>query len=83
MSVNFDYFIAACVALNTICLMCDFHDAPKWYSDTLNSLNMVFVIIYSLEAMVKLLGEGFKMYFSIRQNIFDFTLVVISIIGSF
>ena len=39
--------------------------------------------IFTIEACIKLVGFGPKMYFTIGQNIFDFFLVVVSLLGLF
>lgn len=45
--------------------------------------NLVFVILFCIEALIKLIGFGFSCYFSNAQNSFDFFLVFVSIIGLF
>jgi voltage-gated sodium channel len=43
--------------------------------------NFIFVLIFLVEALVKMSGQGFKMYFLHMQNNFDFFLVVVSLCG--
>ena len=40
--------------------------------------NSVFIVIFLLEAIVKIIGLGLKQYCRSHQNLFDFLLVVIS-----
>ena len=43
--------------------------------------NIVFVVIFTFEAILKLLGYGPKYYFHEPWNKFDFTIVILSLLG--
>jgi hypothetical protein len=49
----------------------------------LEQFNLIFVIIFAVEASIKLIGLGVDLYFDNSQNIFDFILVVVSFAGFF
>lgn len=49
----------------------------------LETQNTVFVIIFAFEALIKMIGLGFNTYFALKQNCFDFALVLVSGIGFF
>ena len=44
----------------------------------LESINYFFTGVFTLEAIIKIIGLGFKGYFSKGWNVFDFIIVVIS-----
>ena len=46
-------------------------------------MNAVFVMVFLIEGVVKVIGLGFKIYFSSPQNLFDFFLVFVSLLGLF
>lgn len=50
------------------------------FSFVLEWCNLVFIIIFVLEAVLKIGGVGWRVYFSRNWNKFDFFLVVISIV---
>jgi len=63
---SFENFIAFCVGLNILVLCSEFYNSPKWYKDTLEYANTVFVVIFMVEAVIKLIGLGPKMYFAFQ-----------------
>jgi hypothetical protein len=78
---RFDRFITIAVAINLFFLSIEYHGAADWYIQGLEYANLVFVGIFALEAVAKILACGFAFYFSVDQNKFDFSLVVISLLG--
>lgn len=58
-----------------------YYEAPLWYVNFLYYGNLVFVIVFVLEATIKMLGLGIYQYFHSKMNVFDFFLVVGSLIG--
>jgi len=82
-SQKFDNFISLCVTLNIIGLCVEYYNAPEWYDEMLGVMNVVFVVIFLLEAVLKIIGYGRRFYFMFNQNKFDFFLVVISLLGFF
>ena len=57
----------------------EMYPMQEWHALTLEIVNYVMVIIFALEAVLKLIGLGVSNYFSDRFNIFDFIVVVLSI----
>jgi len=82
-SSNFEYFILGCIVLNTIFLCMEYYDAPKTYKSFLNVGNNVFVGIFTLEAILKILAHGFSYYWHIDWNKFDFIIVLLSLLSSY
>jgi len=78
---RFDYFITIIIALNTVTMCMDYYSASEIYLRVLDISNIVFVIIFTLEAVLKLIGLGVKYYFYIDWNKFDFAVVIMSLIS--
>jgi len=76
----FDYFILACIILNTILMSISWYGSPGSLESSLEYVNYVFTAIFTIEAIIKLRAFGPKDYFSKGWNIFDFTIVLISYI---
>lgn len=77
----FEWFITFVIVLNTITMCMEFYGAPDKYLYVLNIFNLIFVAIFTLEAVLKLLGLGFRYYFYIDWNKFDFSIVVVSLVS--
>ncbi|XP_038071611.1 voltage-dependent calcium channel type A subunit alpha-1-like isoform X1 [Patiria miniata] len=75
----FEYFIMLLIALNTIALMMKTYKATDTYTDTLKYLNIAFTVMFTIEAILKLIGFGPRNYFRVSWNVFDFITVVGSI----
>lgn len=69
------------ILLNTLALCMDFYGATETYEFVLSIANNVFVGIFTLEAVLKLSGLGPRYYFLEAWNIFDFTIVLLSLIA--
>ena len=62
--------------------MCmEFYGASDAYNNVLNKFNLVFVAIFTFEAVLKLLGLGIRYYFYIDWNKFDFFIVIVSLVS--
>ncbi|CAG0896176.1 unnamed protein product [Darwinula stevensoni] len=79
-SPYFEYFIFFLIMINTVILAMKFHKQPEAYTKALDSLNMVFTAIFTLEFILKLLAFRPKNYFGDAWNVFDFIIVLGSII---
>ncbi|KAK7487936.1 hypothetical protein BaRGS_00020837 [Batillaria attramentaria] len=53
------------------------------YNFTASWTSIVFVCIYSVEAMIKILGRGPRDYFTHGWDVFDFLVTVVSLVGVF
>lgn len=78
--MHFDRFILLCIALNTVCLCCNWYGEPPSLGGLLETFNLGFNIIYTLEAIIKLIAFD-KDYFKDGWNIFDFVIVISAWIG--
>lgn len=79
-NVIFDNFIFCCIILNTICLTLTWYNEPTELKKFLESINLVFNIIYTFEALIKMSAFGFD-YFKDGWNSFDFIIVVSAWLG--
>jgi len=46
------------ILLNVLCLCAEFYGASKYYLKTLDKINIFFVVVFTLEAAMKLFGLG-------------------------
>jgi hypothetical protein len=74
--------ILACIVCNTLLLLIQYYKQDENESYVLEIINLVFTAIFILEAIVKIVGLG-KEYFKSVWNIFDFIVVLFSIVGMF
>merc|ERR1711871_1743265 len=79
-SKPFELGIMAMIMLNVVVMAARVFDASKAHRDTLVALNYVFIIIFAVEAVLKIIGLGPHEYFLRGWCRFDFTLVVLSIV---
>jgi hypothetical protein len=80
---NFKYFdsgIMITILLNLVTIAIEYEGSSNAYSDVLNYFNYVFTAIFIIECCLKLLANGIKRYFYVAWNIFDFIVVVSSIV---
>ena len=81
-SQRFEYFFISLTVFNTILLMLEFHNQPLWWSQFLEGGNYVCAILFCIELVMRLLAESLA-YFTEAFNIFDFFIVVTSILDLF
>ena len=66
--------------LNMIVMAVEHYNQTDTVTDVLKILNIVFTVIFALEAMLKIGGLRLH-YFRIGWNVFDFIVVVLSLLG--
>jgi hypothetical protein len=69
----------AVILLNTMTLAIQWPTMTKSEEYTLECVNYIFVAIFIIEAIIKLLGFGFR-YFKDNWNRFDFFIITISVV---
>lgn len=77
----FENFIMLNISLNTLFLCLDYHGAPYGLAKTIEIGNFIFISIFALEAVLKLIGLGLRFYFLDTWNRFDFLIVILSILA--
>eukprot|EP01138_Halocafeteria_seosinensis_P014026 gb/GECG01014323.1/.p1 GENE.gb/GECG01014323.1/~~gb/GECG01014323.1/.p1 ORF type:complete len:1981 (+),score=157.66 gb/GECG01014323.1/:1-5943(+) len=77
----FDLFIMTCIFLNILAMSTRHYAMSEQWENFNEYSNVVFVSIFALEAVTKLIGFGVHQYFSVRWNQFDFAVVVAGLVG--
>jgi len=68
------------IGVNMIGMAAEYHDQPNSVTSTLTYINQVFVSIFTLECVLKLVALRWY-YFKEPWNVFDFVVVLLSIAG--
>ncbi|KAG8443545.1 hypothetical protein GDO86_012086 [Hymenochirus boettgeri] len=76
----FDIIIMILICLNMVTMMVETDDQSKEIENLLYKINLAFVIIFSGECLLKILALR-HYFFTIGWNIFDFVVVILSIVG--
>uniref|UniRef100_A0A5F8GXW0 Voltage-dependent L-type calcium channel subunit alpha n=1 Tax=Monodelphis domestica TaxID=13616 RepID=A0A5F8GXW0_MONDO len=79
-SSYFEYLMFALIMLNTICLGMQHYNQSEEMNHISDILNVAFTIIFTLEMILKLIAFKAKGYFGDPWNVFDFLIVIGSII---
>lgn len=79
--LNFDLFIIGVVVLNTLAMCWESYRMSKNLADFLTICEIVFTLIYTFEAFVKIMGLGPKSYFARGLNRLDFFIVLTALLG--
>ncbi|KAM8904402.1 sodium channel protein type 2 subunit alpha-like isoform 2-T2 [Spinachia spinachia] len=78
----FDIVIMILICLNMVTMMVETDDQTKEMDNTLYRINLVFIVLFTGECMLKMISLR-HYYFTIGWNIFDFVVVILSIVGMF
>ena len=68
--------------LNTVVLCINWYSQSVKIDDSLDYINYGFAVIFAFEALLKLISFGLKAYFRESGNIFDFIIVILTIVTS-
>ncbi|KAJ7329183.1 hypothetical protein JRQ81_015357, partial [Phrynocephalus forsythii] len=79
-STYFEYLMFVLILLNTICLAMQHYGQSCLFKEAMNILNMLFTGLFTVEMVLKLIAFKPKGYFSDPWNVFDFLIVIGSII---
>jgi hypothetical protein len=79
-SFYFELFISFVIMLNSAILGSEHYEQPEWVDTMQSKSNYVFALIYIIEMALKLLGLGCLGYCSDGFNVFDGTIVIISML---
>nr|XP_048282069.1 sodium channel protein type 3 subunit alpha isoform X2 [Myodes glareolus] len=78
----FDISIMILICLNMVTMMVETDDQSKYMTLVLSRINLVFIVLFTGEFVLKLISLRYY-YFTIGWNIFDFVVVILSIVGMF
>ncbi|XP_078385895.1 sodium channel protein type 4 subunit alpha-like [Cetorhinus maximus] len=76
----FDIFIMILICLNMVTMMVETDDQSAEKTDILYWINLVFIVVFTSECVLKIVALRYY-YFTIGWNIFDFVVVILSIVG--
>ncbi|XP_077545779.1 muscle calcium channel subunit alpha-1-like isoform X3 [Haemaphysalis longicornis] len=79
-SQAFYWIVILLVFLNTLTLASEHHTQPPWLDRFQDVANMFFVVLFTLEMLLKLYSLGFQGYFVSLFNRFDCFVVISSIL---
>uniref|UniRef100_A0A8C0G2H6 Sodium channel protein n=1 Tax=Chelonoidis abingdonii TaxID=106734 RepID=A0A8C0G2H6_CHEAB len=78
----FDISIMILICLNMVTMMVETDDQNDETKHILYWINVVFIVLFTGECVLKLISLRYY-YFTIGWNIFDFVVVILSIVGVF
>ncbi|NXC34983.1 SCN2A protein, partial [Campylorhamphus procurvoides] len=78
----FDITIMVLICLNMVTMMIETDDQSEVMENILYWINLVFVVLFTGECLFKIFSLRYY-YFTIGWNIFDFVVVILSIVGMF
>ena len=77
----FEVGINIAVIANVAILSAEHHEEPSWWSTLSEILNDLFVLLFSVECILKIKAYTFKGYLSVPVNKFDFAIIIVSVAG--
>ncbi|XP_061777404.1 sodium channel protein type 4 subunit alpha-like isoform X2 [Nerophis ophidion] len=76
----FDIIIMVLILLNMITMMVETDEQSKEHENILKNINLAFIVVFTAECVVKIVALRCY-FFTVGWNIFDFVVVVLSIVG--
>ncbi|XP_043273603.1 sodium channel protein para isoform X4 [Venturia canescens] len=77
---KFDMIIMLFIGFNMLTMTMDHYQQSDAFSNVLDYLNMIFIVIFSSECLMKIFALRYH-YFKEPWNLFDFVVVILSILG--
>jgi len=77
---KFDIFIMIVILLNMMTMAIEHYEQPQKLEDVLFIINQIFITIFTLECAMKIIALR-HYYFREPWNVFDFVVVISSILG--
>lgn len=69
------------IVINTVFLCIDYHGKSDELAKILDQSNTSFVVFFTLEMILKITAYGFKYYWYVNWNKFDFIIVILSLVA--
>ncbi|CAN9505056.1 unnamed protein product [Ophioblennius macclurei] len=76
----FDIFIMVLICLNMVTMMVETDEQSEEKEFILYWVNVVFIVVFTTECILKMIALR-QHYFGVGWNIFDFVVVILSIVG--
>ncbi|XP_071512580.1 sodium channel protein para isoform X17 [Panulirus ornatus] len=77
---KFDMMIMLFIGLNMLTMTMDHYDMTEQWKTALSNLNLIFICIFTSECVLKVFALRWH-YFKEPWNLFDFVVVIMSILG--
>ncbi|VVC31902.1 Sodium ion transport-associated,Voltage gated sodium channel, alpha subunit,EF-hand domain,Ion transport [Cinara cedri] len=77
---KFDMLIMLFIGLNMLTMTLDHYQQDKLFTDVLERLNQIFIVIFTGECLLKIFALRYY-YFKEPWNLFDFIVVILSLAG--
>ena len=77
----FEWVVLGLVAVNACLMATDRYPMTPDHHNTMWAVELIFCVLYGIEALMKILAVGMIPYFKIGFNKMDFTIVIFSIVG--
>uniref|UniRef100_A0A8B9RMT8 Sodium channel protein n=1 Tax=Astyanax mexicanus TaxID=7994 RepID=A0A8B9RMT8_ASTMX len=78
----FDIIIMILICLNMVTMMVETDDQTKEMDNILYWINLVFIVLFTGECVLKMVSLR-HYFFTVGWNVFDFVVVILSIVGMF
>ncbi|KAM6979676.1 calcium channel, voltage-dependent, L type, alpha 1S subunit, a, partial [Aplochiton taeniatus] len=79
-SCYFEYLMFLLIMLNTMCLGMQHCNQSDHVTQLSNMLNVIFTVLFTVEMLLKLMAFKAKGYFGDPWNVFDFVIVIGSVV---
>ncbi|XP_068604538.1 sodium channel protein type 5 subunit alpha-like [Brachionichthys hirsutus] len=76
----FDIIIMMLIIVNMVTMMVETDEQSARTESILNKINLVFIVVFTAECLVKIVALRCY-FFTIPWNIFDFVVIILSIVG--
>ena len=78
---KFDFFIYSAIIINCLLLATYYYKLEEGHSDFLHTANIIFVVLFIIEALVRITALGYVGYFRDPWSRFDFFCIATSVAG--
>jgi len=69
------------IVINTLFLCADYYGKGEKLTEILSQANLSFVVFFAIELTLKITAYGFKYYWYVNWNKFDFIIVILSLVA--
>ncbi|KAF0047322.1 hypothetical protein F2P81_000955 [Scophthalmus maximus] len=76
----FDIMIMMLIIVNMVTMMVETDEQSERMESILNKINLVFIVIFTTECLIKIFALRCY-FFTVAWNIFDFVVIILSIVG--
>uniref|UniRef100_A0AAR2KT61 Sodium channel protein n=1 Tax=Pygocentrus nattereri TaxID=42514 RepID=A0AAR2KT61_PYGNA len=77
----FDIFIMILICLNMVTMMVETEEQSESQEAILHWINVIFIALFTMECALKMISLR-QYFFTVGWNIFDFVVVILSIVGT-